>query len=199
MSIFNITIQKLAPDWVRARVLSVYLFVFQGSVALGSTLWGFLALRTNVHTTLALAGVGTGACMLLQPVFRLPSTPGDLGTWNHWVQPTMLEEPEPDEGPVLVTVKYVIDPAKTGDFLEQIYKYQRVRRRDGATSWGIFVDTEAPDVYLESFLVDSWAEHQRQHDRFTRADREIEKRVTGYALKPIQVKHYIHAERQRRR
>jgi len=30
-------------------VLAVYLFVFQGSVTLGSTLWGFIALRTSVH------------------------------------------------------------------------------------------------------------------------------------------------------
>ncbi|MGB9416596.1 MAG: MFS transporter [Acidobacteriaceae bacterium] len=68
------------------------------------------------------------------------------------------------QGPVLVTVQYVIDPAKASEFLHQIYKYQRVRRRDGATSWGVFVDTKAPDTYLESFKVDSWAEHERQHD-----------------------------------
>ena len=61
------------------------------------------------------------------------------------------------QGPVLVTVQYVIDPAKASEFLHQIYKYQRVRRRDGATSWGVFVDTKAPDTYLESFKVDSWA------------------------------------------
>jgi MFS family permease len=193
MSIFNVMVQNLAPDWVRARVLSVYLFVFQGSVAVGSTLWGFTALHTNVHVTLAFAGIGTGACILLQPLFRLPNTSVDLSTWNHWRRPTMLEEPDPDQGPVLVTIKYVVDPAKAPEFLHQIYKYQRVRRRDGATRWGVFFDTEAPDVYLESFLVDSWAEHERQHDRFTLADRELERRVLSYALKPIEVKHYIHA------
>src|ERR1019366_6293643 len=111
--------------------------------------------------------------------------------WNHWVRPTMLEEPAPDEGPVLVTVKYVIDPAKASDFLKVVYGYQRVRRRDGATLWAVFSDTEAPNVYLESFLVDSWAEHLRQHDRFTLADRELEKRVRSYALEPIEVKHYL--------
>jgi hypothetical protein len=67
MSLFNTMVQKLASDWVRARVLAVYLFVFQGSVAVGSTLWGFAALHTNVHVTLAFAGMETGACMLLQP------------------------------------------------------------------------------------------------------------------------------------
>ena len=198
MSIFNIMIQKLAPDWVRARVLSVYLFVFQGSVAAGSALWGFLALHTNVHEALAFAGMGTGACLLLQPLVRLPNTALDLNTWNHWVKPTMLEEPDPEQGPVLVTVKYVIDPAKAPEFLNLAYRLQRIRRRDGAIRWGIFSDTEAPNVYLESFVVDSWAEHLRQHDRFTLADDELEKRVLSYALKPIEVKHYIQAPKEGR-
>jgi hypothetical protein len=52
-----------------------------------------------------------------------------------------------------------------------------------------------PNAYLETFLVDSWAEHQRQHGRFTVADRELEKRVLSYALQPITVKHYIHAKK----
>ena len=88
----------------------------------------------------------------------------------------------------------VIDPANAQKFLDQIHKYERVRRRDGATSWGVFSDTETPDTYLESFKVDSWAEHERQHDRFTVADREIEKQVLSYAIKPVEVKHYIYAQ-----
>jgi MFS family permease len=197
MSLFNIMVQKLAPDWVRARVLAVYLLVFQGSVAAGSAIWGLLALHTSVHLALGIAGVGTAACLLLQPVFRLPTTAVDLSTWNHWLQPTIFEEPEPDEGPVLITVHYVIDPAKATEFLRVMYKYQRIRRRDGATRWEIFFDTEAAGVYLESFLVDSWAEHERQHDRFTMADRELEGRVKSYVLKPIKVKHYISAHNVR--
>jgi MFS family permease len=197
MSLFNTMVQQLAPDWVRARVLAVYLFVFQGSVAVGSALWGFAAAHKNVHAALAFSGIGTGGCLLLQFLFRLPNTEVDLTTWNHWVRPTMLEEASRDKGPVLVTLKYVIDPAKAPDFLTFIYRQQRVRRRDGATRWGIFSDTETPNVYLEIFLVDSWAEHLRQHDRFTLADRELEKQLQGYVLEPIEVKHYLHAQKER--
>jgi hypothetical protein len=118
----------------------------------------------------------------------------DLSTWNHWGNPSMFEGYAGDLGPVLVTVKYLIDPMKASEFLNEIYRYQRVRRRDGATRWGIFYDTQSPNVYLESFLVDSWAEHQRQHNRFTVADHELEKRVLSYALEPITVNHYIHAK-----
>ncbi len=193
MSLFNIMVQELAPDWVRARVLAVYLFVFQGSVTAGSTLWGFVALRTDVHATLAVASLGTAACLLLRPWLQLPNTKIDLSIWNHWAKPSMIVEPDLDQGPVLVTVKYVIDPAKAPEFLRKIHKYERIRRRDGATSWGVFADVEASGIYLESFKVDSWAEHERQHYRFTQADGEIEKQVLSYALKPVEVKHYIYA------
>jgi MFS family permease len=193
MSLFNIMVQELAPDWIRARVLAVYLFVFQGSVAFGSTLWGYVALHRGVHEALVFAAVGTGACVSLQLLFRLPTIPADLSSWNHWVKPIVLEAPNPFLEPVLVTVKYAIDPSKAAGFLHLIHKYQRVRRRDGATSWDIFVDTEAPNIYLETFKVDSWAEHERQHDRFTLADRDIEDEVLGYAIQPVEVKHFVYA------
>jgi hypothetical protein len=150
-------------------------------------------LRTGVHATLAFASLGTAACLLLRSLFQLPDTKIDLSIWNHWVKPAMIQEPDLDQGPVLVTLKYVIDPAKAPEFLSEIHKYERIRRRDGAISWGVFVDTEAPSIYLESFKVDSWAEHERQHNRFTQADREIEKQVFSYALQPVEVKHYIYA------
>ena len=78
MSLFNTLIQNLAPDWVRARVLAAYLFVFQGSVAIGSILWGFLAERTSVPSSLLVSGIGVGACLLLQFRLPLPSTTIDL-------------------------------------------------------------------------------------------------------------------------
>jgi hypothetical protein len=40
MSVLNATIQNLAPEWVRARVLAFYLLVFGGSIAVGSALEG---------------------------------------------------------------------------------------------------------------------------------------------------------------
>ena len=126
---------------------------------------------------------------------QLPDTKVDLSVWNHWAKPALIEAPNLDQGPVLVTVKYVIDPAKAPEFLPHIHKYERIRRRDGAISWGVFVDTEAPNIYLESFKVDSWAEHERQHNRFTQADSEIEKQVLSYVLQPVRsITIYMHGK-----
>jgi MFS family permease len=194
MSLFNTIIQQLAPDWIRARVLASYLFVFQGSVALGSTLWGFAAQHSSLRVALLASSAGIILSLLLQFPLRLPSVSVDLSSWNHWGKPSLLEEHAADLGPVLVTVRYVIDPAKAAEFLNEIYKYERVRRRDGATRWGIFYDASAPNIYLETFVVDTWAEHERQHDRFTVADHEVEKRVQSYAVEQTTVRHYIHAK-----
>jgi MFS family permease len=196
MSVFNTLIQNLAPDWVRARVLAVYLFVYQGSVAMGSYLWGYAADHTSVHRALLFSSVGVAACLFLQIPFRLHDTKLDLSAWNHWGKPELFAEPEPEQGPVLVTVEYTIDPKNAPEFLDAIYKYQRIRRRDGATRWGVFYDSEMPHRYLETFIVDSWAEHQRQHDRFTLADREFEELVHHYSLKPTKVRHYLHASKR---
>jgi MFS family permease len=197
MSVFNTLIQRLAPDWVRARVLAVYLFVFQGSMTVGSVLWGASAERTNLQTALLASAFGIAACLLLRLPFPLPKPTGALDAWNHWPKPTMFAEPEPDAGPVLVTIEYNVAPAKSREFLEAIHKYQRIRRRDGATRWGVYYDSESPGTYLETFLVGSWAEHQRQHDRFTVADKAIENEVFGLAGEPIQIHHFIYARNPR--
>jgi MFS family permease len=195
MSVFNTLIQLLAPDWVRARVLAVYLFVFQGSMALGSVLWGASAEHSSLAKALLASGIGIAACLLLRLPFPLPEPSGDLDVWNHWPKPAMFEEPEPDEGPVLVTIEYKVDPEKSEEFLEAIYKNQRIRRRDGATRWGVYYDAEFPGQYLETFLVDSWAEHERQHYRFTVADRASENQVIRYALEPLRIRHFIYARK----
>jgi MFS family permease len=198
MSVFNTLVQHLAPDWVRARVLSVYLFVFQGSVAVGSAVWGFAAGRTSPQTAVLLSGFGIAACLLLRFPFRLSDPGMALEVWNHWGKPVPFAEPAPDQGPVLVTIEYKIDPEHAAAFLEAVHGYERVRRRDGATRWGIFYDAELPGKYLETFVVDSWAEHQRQHDRFTIADRALKKRVLGYTLEPTRVHHFVYARKSKR-
>jgi MFS family permease len=199
MSVFNTLVQHLAPDWVRARVLSVYLFVFQGSVAIGSAMWGFAAGRSSPQTALLLSGAGIAACLFLRFPFRLSDPGAPLDVWNHWGKPLLFAEPAPDQGPVLVTVEYKIDLDRTAEFLDAIHAYQRIRRRDGATRWGVFYDAEKPGKYLETFVVESWAEHQRQHDRFTVVDRTLENHVLRYTLEPTQVRHFIYARKVKHR
>jgi MFS family permease len=195
VSLVNTLVQHLAPDWVRARVLAIFMLVFQGSMALGSAVWGAISERAGLEAALIWAGAGTMATTALGFLLRLPDAPADLSPWNHWRAPAIREGVAPglDDGPVLVTVAYMVDREQRAEFLSAIHEYRRVRRRDGASQWGIFHDTEAPDRYLETFLVNSWAEHLRQHDRQTQADRELEERLRSVVRGAPEVHHLIYA------
>ncbi len=49
-----------------------------------------------------------------------------------------------------------------------------MRRRTGARRWGLWRDPADPERFLETFVVDSWEEHLRQHQRVTATDRRVE-------------------------
>jgi len=195
ISLVSALVQKLAPDWVRARVLAIYLLVFQGAMAAGSALWGVIGERAGVPTSLMWAGLGTIATTGLGLVWRLPNTTMDITPWNHWRMPVIPEglTLTDESGPVLVTIEYTVDRNHISSFLHAMHRLGRVRRRDGASRWGIYHDTESPDTYVETFIVSSWAEHLRQHERFTRADEALEERIKKYLLKESEARHLIYA------
>jgi Transmembrane secretion effector len=83
---------------------------------------------------------------------------------------------------VLVTLEYRIDPESSQEFDRAIQMLGRIRCRDGASRWGVFRDLADPGRRLETFLVESWAEHMRQHARFTEADRATEDAVRALHL-----------------
>ena len=111
----------------------------------------------------------------------------------HWPAPVLSQEIEHDEGPVLVTVEYRVVAQHRAAFLHAIEHLAAERRRDGAYAWGIFDDTAQPGRYLETFLVESWLEHLRQHERVTNADRVLEERVRGMLSEPPKITHLVTA------
>jgi MFS family permease len=192
ISLFNVQVLNQAPDWVRARVLAISMLVFQGSIAAGSATWGALAMRFGISKTLMWAGIGAISTTLLGFVFHLSDSKVDLASWNHWRLPTVLDVKVETTGPVLVTVEYRVDRDFVSEFLETMHAYGRVRRRDGASRWGICRDLENSEIYLETFVVSSWAEHLRQHDRLTRADGEVENKLRKWILNEPKVRHLLY-------
>jgi hypothetical protein len=76
-----------------------------------------------------------------------------------------------------VTVEYRINPKDREPFLAALEKLARERRRDGAYAWGVFEDAAVEGRMVETFLVESWLEHLRQHERVTNADKIIQDAV----------------------
>jgi hypothetical protein len=114
-----------------------------------------------------------------------------------WPDPTLSSGSDPENGPVFVTVEYRVQPGRADEFVEAIYKLELIRRRDGATQWGLFQEGSTPKLFLEEFIVESWLEHLRQHERMTVSDLEIQARVDVLHIGPEvpRVTHYIAVER----
>jgi hypothetical protein len=124
-------------------------------------------------------------------VLPLSDANADLTAWNHWKLPAITEDIT-FQGPILVTVEYDVAPEHVQDFIKLIHEYGRIRRRDGASRWGVCKDLEIPHRYLETFVVSSWAEHLRQHDRLTITDSHLEDRLQRYSRKEPQVRHLLY-------
>jgi len=199
ISLINALVQNLAPDWVRARVLAIFTLVYMGSFALGSAVWGGVAQHQSVRLALVYSGFGTVASAILALWARLPDSTADLTPWNHWRMPVVVKEVNDEllAGPVLVTIEYSVLPERDLKFVKAMRQYARVRRRDGAYRWGIYRDIEVANQFVEVFLVHSWAEHLRQHERQTKADRELEERVYSYIAGEPRVRHLLYADSTR--
>lgn len=71
LATLNLAAQTAAPAWVRARVISMYVLVLQGGLALGSAVWGAVASNSSVQFTLTFAAAALTAGLLLAPWYRL--------------------------------------------------------------------------------------------------------------------------------
>jgi MFS family permease len=195
-SCLNIGVQMCVASWVRARALALYILIFQGSVALGSAFWGKIGDFTGLSTPLLLAslllsvGLIAGAKYHLGAAENVDTTPS-----GHWVDPEIVYQPLPHHGPVMVTVEYNVDPANAEGFTKAIAALSVQRKRDGAYKWNVFCDLSDPRRFVESFLIENWGEHCRQHDRAMNADIEVEKRVDAFHTgeKAIKIRHMISA------
>jgi predicted MFS family arabinose efflux permease len=78
----NVSAQTMAPHFLRARAISMYLLVLQGGFAVGAALWGAVAERSGVQQSLQYAsvglllGIGATIWFRLHPVPVEPNTIG---------------------------------------------------------------------------------------------------------------------------
>src|SRR5258706_11065438 len=196
MSTFNVAAQITVPGWVRARALAIYAIAGQGGMALGSAFWGLVAEHLSLATTLLCAAGVLVASLAMSLWYRLRLEDEiNLSPSAHWPEPILSTKPALGAGPVLVTVEYRIDTERADDFATAMSNVRVQRLRDGAYRWGLYNDSAEPSRYVETFVVESWAEHLRQHERVTVADREAEEVARSFHLgtaRPV-ISHLIYA------
>ncbi len=195
LSNLNVAAQTSIPSWVRARAMAIYFMLFFfGGMAAGSFFWGALASQIGIPNTLYIAGAVLLFGLLFTHSYKLSGRESlNLSPSLHWPAPTMALDTDHEEGPVLVTVEYTIDPKHTHEYKQAMDAVRLGRMRDGALHWGLFQDTEQPGRFVENFIVESWAEHLRQHDRVTHADKTLQEKAWSFQVDTSRpkVSHYL--------
>ncbi|MGO4671356.1 MFS transporter [Bosea sp. 2YAB26] len=193
LTTLNGTVQAILPNWVRGRGLAIYLTIFNGASAAGSLLWGLVAEAIGLHATLLVAALALALVAVAVLRLRLPAGEADLTPSTHWPEPAIADPVEHDRGPVTITIEYRVARESRAAFLEAVARLAPERRRDGAFAWGVSEDAADPDCILEWFMVESWAEHLRQHRRVSQADADIQAEVTKFHTghdKPV-IRHFL--------
>ena len=183
LSALQVAAQMTLPAWVRARGLAAFVMVFMGGMALGSILWGQVAAHVGIPGTLTTAALGMAGAIGLTWRFKLGRHEVlDFTPSSHWPAPVLAELPEPDRGPVLVTIEYRVQPDKRTEFIAAMQSVREMRRRNGAYFWELFHDSADPSRFNDCFMDESWVEHLRQHERVSVADREIQQRAKAFMV-----------------
>lgn len=196
MSTLNVAAQLSVPEWVQGRALSIYQMIVQGGMAGGGVLWGYVAERFSLPAALVAGAIATMLAMVARFRFKLAADAELDFDPAPRPMPETTFEIDPDSGPVLITIEYLIDPARAAGFEQASRALREIRRRDGATFWGMFFDAAAPGRFVEYFAVESWLEHLRQHQRFTASDLPIIEQVFSFHIgaAPPLVRHQISAQ-----
>ncbi len=181
--------QSSAPAWVRARAVAMNLVAVQASLALGSVVWGALASATDTQVALA-ASVATMLTLHLlnRRVQVRMGTEADVTPGVQLPDLGIAVEPEPDDGPVLIQVEYRIAPENRETFLKAIQAVEAARRRNGAISWRVFRNLGEDGLFVERFIVESWAEFSRLRTRMTVADRKLQERVAELQREGVEIR-----------
>jgi hypothetical protein len=183
ISSLNAVVQEMVPSWVRARAMAVYLMMFYGGMACGSVIWGWIAMHHGITTAIMIAAIGVLVTNIFTYFLALD------GNINYDHTPSM-DLPAPyaqralshDEGPVMITVEYHVDPENVKGFTQAIEELKHTRVREGAFFWTLFNDVEDPKRFLECFMVESWLEHLRFHERVSVSDRKIQAKVNTFLI-----------------
>ncbi|MBE1469645.1 MFS transporter [Kibdelosporangium phytohabitans] len=193
LSTLNATAQVLLPAWTRARALAYYQLMLMGGQAIGAVLWGVVANLFDLRWAMAIPAAAMTVAALYA-MRRLPLTERQLDVTPAAVWDEPPEGPDHTDGPVLVTLKWRVAEEDVAEFTAVMQKVGRSRRRTGATMWGLFRDSEEPELFLETFVLTTWQEHLRQHlERGTAVDLQVYNAARALAAEPPEVRHMIWA------
>jgi hypothetical protein len=130
-------------------------------------------------TSLFQSGIALAVGLLVK--LQYPMKAGkdiDVSLSTHRTVPHLLTQTNLDQWPVLVLIEQDRCVKITRIYNGNVgFEYHQKTR--WCFYWGFLRHYYKENVYIESFLVESWVEHLRQHERMTIAVRPIQKACLG--------------------
>ncbi|MGJ7509547.1 MFS transporter [Variovorax sp. GT1P44] len=193
----SVSAQLALPDWVRARGMSMYQMAIMGASAFGAALWGQVAELTSLYVSLGIAAATGTLCMLAALRYVTDGTGEEDDTspaQQGWAAGPPKSAPG-EEGRVVITVEYLIDPARAAAFLIVMHQTRRTRLSQGAIGWELLHDISEPSRYIEQIVDESWTEHLRRFHRATAADIALRERRLAFhqgESLPVVTRYIVH-------
>ena len=198
MTTLFVSAQVALPDWVRGRGMAILLTAYFGAMTIGSAVWGKVASEWGLSTTLYVAAAGAFVAMIATWSRKLQTAASlDLTPSLHWRDRVFVQPVDDDQGPVLVTVEYLIDSRDRADFLAAMQEIGFERKRDGAFAWNVFEDTRQVGRVVETFLIQSLLELRHLRARVTKADQIVEAQAHRFLKEPPKATFLVAPKRNR--
>ena len=172
----NATIQIMAPDWVRGRVVSLWLIAYAGVVPFGAVLAGLVAERLGAEAAtmiLSAASVtaGIGARMTGVQDLSKAYTPEFTATQ------TRHDHSPAHGGPVMILNTWRVAAEDAGEFLDVMREVRLLRLRTGGYRWQLYRRIGPENIFNETFPTPSGEDHLVQHRRIDDASAATLSRV----------------------
>jgi len=171
------------PDWVRPRIIALLLFLFQGTQAVGSLLWGVAADMVGLPAAL----VGAAVMMVVSILVLLRAGLGSsVGIEPDLAEVDALAHGELDtahEGALVVRYDYQVEPSRSGEFAAAMAALRLSRLRLGARGWSLRPAPGRPGVFVETYQVSSRREFLEQESgRLTVPEQRLRTAAQAAAL-----------------
>jgi predicted MFS family arabinose efflux permease len=195
LTTLNAALQLTLAGWVRARGMAAYLLVFMGGQGVASFVWGVAAQAIGAQ---ACFFIGAGLLVLVAVSVVLWPLHPSTGTLDRTIvalcsaAPTLVLDPSPTDGPVVVAVRYTVAAENEDAFIAAMSRLEKSRRRTGASDWRLDRSGEEAHVFREEFVVPSWGEFSRgAQERWTGYDRQVLDDAVGLSDGHPREEHYL--------
>ncbi len=160
--------QRVMPGWVRGRMNAFLIMLGQGTMAVGAVLWGTGVANLGLDLTFAAAGAVALAVLALGHRYSInfaAEAEVEQAPLDHAHELAVL--PDHDDGPITITIDYLISRKNREQFRVLIQEVQAALRRNGAFQCRLDESLDRSGLFRLEYQVSTWAEHLRQNMRMT--------------------------------